>query len=529
MGQGGTRNGGGRNGGLGMLYGKPITPEALEEAKRDYFIFHWERSGSFPDHDHVSSTEIERGAYERLILKAKATELGIHISDEAQVAHADEFLRSLGRDNQAVPMSMFLEKVLQPEGLNAADFQRFMADDLAIDQLIQTLGLSGALVPPQEAAQIYDREHQEAMAQAVFFSSSNYLSKVSVTPAAVSLFYTNYMAHYRLPERVAINYLEYDLTNFLAETEQKIGKTNIAAQASAIYAQRGAEVVPDAKTPEEAKAKIGEMLLRKSAADTAADKARQFLNVLFAMDPVSPENLVTLAKTNGLTVHTTAPFTEADGPDEFPASADLVKVAFKLNADSPFSPKPIAGAEAVYIIGLASQIPSEVPPFSQIHDRVARDYELHEAATRARMAGTNFYYAATVQMATGKTFAQAALANDQTPFAFKPFSLSSQEIPEAEGHADVNEIKRAAFTTQPGHISPFEPTAEGGFVMFVQSLLPVDEAAKKSELPRYLSQLRRGRENEAFSIWLQLEENRELRNTPVFDELTGHKPAPHSP
>jgi hypothetical protein len=57
----------------------------------------------------------------------------------------------------------------------------------------------------------------------------------------------------------------------------------------------------------------------------------------------------------------------------------------------------------------------------------------------------------------------------------------------------------------------------------------VDEAAKKSELPRYLSQLRRGRENEAFSIWLQLEENRELRNTPVFDELTGHKPAPHSP
>ena len=50
-------------------------------------------------------------------------------------------------------------------------------------------------------------------------------------------------------------------------------------------------------------------------------------------------------------------------------------------------------------------------------------------------------------------------------------------------------------------------------------MLPVDEASKNAGLKDYLSQLRRGRGNEAFNLWLQAEANRELRNTPVFDEL----------
>jgi hypothetical protein len=109
----------------------------------------------------------------------------------------------------------------------------------------------------------------------------------------------------------------------------------------------------------------------------------------------------------------------------------------------------------------------------------------------------------------------------------KPFSLSSQDIPDAEGHADVNQLKQAAFfDTQVGHMSQFIATADGGFVLFVQSLLPVDQAVKNVELPKFLSQMRRARETEAFNLWLQGEANRELSDTPVFAEITGGKPAP---
>jgi hypothetical protein len=312
----------------------------------------------------------------------------------------------------------------------------------------------------------------------------------------------------------------------MAAAEQKIGKTNLAAQVDATYAQRGQELVPDAMTPEEAKAKIRVMMLRQAAAVTAGSEAKQFLTTLFAMDPVLPENLVTLAKKNGLTVHTTAPFTEADGPDEFAAPAKLIEDAFKLNPDSPFATVPIPGAEAVYVIGLANRLPSEVPPLDQIQSRVVRDFTDHEAAVKARIAATNFYYSATVQMAAGKTFAQTAIAEGQTPFALRPFSLSSPEVPEAAGHAELNEIKQAAFTTPPGRVSRVEPTAEGAFVMFVQSLLPIDEKLKEAKMPGFLEQVRQQGETEAFNLWLELQENREFRNTKVFDELTGHKSAP---
>ena len=115
------------------------------------------------------------------------------------------------------------------------------------------------------------------------------------------------------------------------------------------------------------------------------------------------------------------------------------------------------------------------------------------------------------------------MAAGQSPQALTPFSLSSQEVAELNDRAELSQLKQAAFTTPPGRLSNFFPTADGGFVLFVQSLLPVDEAKKTTELPQFISQVRRGRENEAFNLWLQTEANRELRNTPVYAEMSGGK------
>ena len=191
----------------------------------------------------------------------------------------------------------------------------------------------------------------------MFFSASNYLAQVAVAPAAVAQFYTNNMAVYREPDRVEVNYLAYDLTNYLAAAEQKLGKTNLASQIETYYAQHGPESVPDAKTPEEAKAKIRDAILRQGALATATEQAKQFVTELFAMDPVLPENLVTLARQKGLAVHTTAPFAATEGPEEFPAPAELAKIAFKLNADSPFS-KPITVRTPFMSSGWRSSCPA---------------------------------------------------------------------------------------------------------------------------------------------------------------------------
>jgi hypothetical protein len=330
------------------------------------------------------------------------------------------------------------------------------------------------------------------------------------------------MAAYREPDRVQVYYIAIEASNFLAAAEQKIGKTNVTLQAASYYNQHGMEAVPDAKTPEEAKAKIAELIVHQGALAAAAEQAKAFVTDLYAMDPVKPENLVTLAKQKGVAVRTSSPFSATTGPVEFSAPTEFTKSAFKLNADSPFS-KPIAGTDAIYIMALAGQLPTAIPPLDQIKARVTQDFQERSAAALAQSAGTNFFITATVQMAAGKTFAQAAISAGQSPLVLTPFSLSSSEVPEAGDHAEVGQLKQAAFTTPAGHISNFFPTSDGGFVLFVQSLLPLDETKKTADMPQFLSQIRRARQNESFNLWLETEASHELRDTPVYTEMAGGK------
>jgi hypothetical protein len=104
--------------------------------------------------------------------------------------------------------------------------------------------------------------------------------------------------------------------------------------------------------------------------------------------------------------------------------------------------------------------------------------------------------------------------------------LSSKDILEADEHGiDARQIQYVAAQTQPGRMSPFVPTSDGGFVLFVESLMPVDEKLRSEEMPKFLQQLRQRRLSEMFSRWLFTEENRELASTPVPKEVAADKSA----
>ncbi len=507
------------NGGYGTIYGKPVTVTDMQRARGEFFIYYWLRSnGQWPDKAGVmSSDELERQTYIRLLIAKKASQLNIHVSEEAVATAASEFLRSIGRNGQPVKMQDFLERVLAPERLGIQDLQDFLRSELVVQQLIQTYGLPGALVTPQEAGMIYDHENQEVSAQAVFFAASNYLAQVSLNPAAIAQFYTNRMATYREPNRVQISYVYYNITNYLAQSKAEWEKTNFNEYVDSVYAQYGATEFADAKTPEEAKAKIRELVIRNRALADARQDANAFASELFAIEPIKAGNLADLAQKKHLTVRTTAPFDDNTGPSEFEASSAFIKAAFQLNDESPYA-GPLITENGLYVVALANQLPSAIPPLENIKARVTQDYREYAAVLLAQQAGTNYYHNLTTQMAAGKTFAQAAVAAGQTPLVLPPFSLSTTYMPELGGHAGIGQIKQAAFTTTTGRVSPFEPTADGGFILFVQETLPIDATKKTADLPQFTSQIRRGRENEAFNMWLAGEINRQLQAIPVFQK-----------
>ena len=515
-----NRNGGvGGNGDYGRLYGHKITQLDYINAQREFYLFYWVRNNEWPNRNpNFKDRDLEEQIYLRLMLTKKAEALGIHVDDKAAADAAAEMLLSIGRNGQSVPLPAFVKQVLAPEGLTAEDFERFARSDLVIQQLIQTLGLAGTLITPQEAANAYQRMHQQVSAQIVFLSASNFLSQVAVTPEFVAQFYTNYLAQYRLPDRVQVNYVEFNLTNFLAQSKAEWAKTNLEDNVNAAFQKYGMSEFPDAKTPDEAKAKIREGRIRERALADARTQANEFANAAFNLSPLRADNLATVAKQKGLNVRLTAPFASQYGPEEFSAPPAFSKAAFALTADDPLA-GPILGPTSLYVIALARQLPTEIPPLDQIRDRVTQDFRTVQATMMAQRYGTNFAPALAGQLIAGHTFGAACIAAGLKHETLPPFSPSTQELPELANRAGLPQVQQAAFSTQPGHASGFEETEDGGFIVYVQSRMPVDTSAMNAELPQFTAKLRRARESEAVNQWIQAEASREFKNIPAFQKL----------
>ncbi len=525
----GTPGRGGRGGGgsmdLGTLYGRPVTEMDYDQARNDFDLFWMFNNGNWPEKDtSLNQAEIDKQVYANIMFLRKAQSLGVAVSDQTVVTQASQMLgttainRAMGnRSGKAVSMDEFTKELLTPHGLNAADYQHFITTQMTVEQLQLSMGLAGGIISPQEIDSLYNHEFQEASTEAVFFSASNYVDKVTATPGAVGEFFTNYMAYYRQPDRVQINYVWLNITNYLKQSQDEWSKTNFNQIIDSLYLKTDPSQFGDAKTPEAAKAKIREYLIRQRADVDAAKVARDFVDTLFGMSPVKLENFAAVAKQKGLDAHLTAPFSQENAEGVLPEIPDLAKTAFALNADSPFS-DAIPGGDGIYMIGLAAQLPSAMPSFGEIRAQVTRDYQMQKAAALAREAGTNFCVAAPVQMALGKSFAQAVQAEGLSVVTPAPFSLESQEVPEIGNHVELNTYKQAVFTTTPGHTSQLIATRDGGFAVYVKFILPPTAAMKAEELPRFVAQLRRSRENEAFSMWANAEASREFANVPALQK-----------
>ncbi|HEX7653741.1 MAG TPA: SurA N-terminal domain-containing protein, partial [Verrucomicrobiae bacterium] len=390
-----TRGGrGGAGGTYGTIYGHELTGEEVARARNDFAIYFLLNYGEWPEKSrNINAYQIDQQTYVNLLLALKAKAMGVSVPEDAvaeaagRLLGAPSLVRSFG-GNGPVPMDKFVEYVLKPKNLTVDDFQHSVRFQIAADQLRKTLGLSGALVPPQEASGLYDRENQQAAAQVVFFSSSNYVSKVTVSPAVVAQFYTNRQAAYRVPERMTLNYVYFNVTNYLAQAKAEWAKTNFDQLVDSLYKQNMATMFKDTKA-DDAKAKIREELVFKRAMADANDQAAAFVTELFAMSPVNPNNLVTLAQKQNLAPKVTAPFAAGNQPVEFANAPNLMRSVYNLNGETPYTDR-VMGEDGFYVVGLGQEYPSYNPNYTDIAERVKLDYLNESAAALARQAATNF-------------------------------------------------------------------------------------------------------------------------------------------
>ena len=106
---------------------------------------------------------------------------------------------------------------------------------------------------------------------------------------------------------------------------------------------------------------------------------------------------------------------------------NFVQAAFKLSADTPFS-SPVVEEDAVYILALDRRVPSEVPPFESVRDRVTADWRYEQAVQQARQAGQAFQATLTNGLAAGKSFTELCTAAKLKPVLLPPVSLATRSV-----------------------------------------------------------------------------------------------------
>jgi len=506
-------------GNRGTIDGRTVTDTEYLQAKTEARLMFFLRYGDWPDNGPARKEwNEERETYTWLFFTRKLEEFNIHTPVDAVGEEASRLLKQFNR-GENYPLETFVDQVLLRHNVTAEDFQRFLEHRLSIQQMQSVMASAGKLVPPGEIQSLYVQSHQEMEVSPVVFAASNYLANIPEPgPALLGQYYTNNLAKYRLPDQMQVSYVFFNVTNFYPEAEKELG-TNLAHDVEEDFRKIGTNWMQLGKTPEEAKIKMREYLIRGQAYTNAMEKARAFNADVATNNSLRAEILNEVAKGRGMEVKITQPFDKEYGPSDihlpssYPASA-----LFNLNAESPFMGGVVQGLDGPYIIAFDKLIPSHIPLLNDIRKQVVEDCRNDSAKQLARHTGQAFAEAATNGLAQGKTFEAICSGARLTPLQIPPFSLSSESIAQIQDPTELGILKQATFTTDIGHVSQYVGTEEGevGMVVYVRQRLPIDAVKMKAELQEFGNMVRQQRENEVYGTWFNREASTSLRDTPAL-------------
>lgn len=503
-------------GDFGSIFGQPVTQLQLAEALREGRLSYRLRFNEWPSDD--QKAELNRLANQRLFLDAELKLHKITVTDEAAARYTKLMMGV--RPDDPMPMDhfkQFVQNDLEARGqLSMADFDRFVRHQAGQEYLISLYGMSGKLITASEAEFFYRRENEPMVVETVSFPASEFYSQTEPSEEEIKEYFTKHEADYRLPDRVQVNYVQFNGRNYLTNVDKTLG-TNIDDRIDELYHEQGPDAFKDAAgktlSQTEAEAKIKDELRTRTSLGLATKDAEAFVTDLAQGHdddhPYTTNDLFTLARAKGLTVKTTPPFDENNGTPVLDVPPTRLQVLFQLRSDDPddkersmiYAPSPLLGTNAVYVLGLERRLPSQLRTLAEVRDQVIRDYRRDKSAELAKAAGERFAAAVQVGIAQGRSFDTICAGEFVKPVTLPPFSLSSTNNTVITNKSEFETLQSTCFNTPVGQSTKLIPTETGGMVAYVRNRMPVDEATMRRQLPDFLERLRQQRQIAAFEDW----------------------------
>ena len=503
---------------LGSINGEPITVEQLNASMREARLFFRLRGGVWPDASDRNK-QLQNWADQSLVMQSLMKEYKLTATTDAAARFTKEQLFGVP-PGQSMPTDVLNEwlknDLMGKGGLTMDDLDRFARHQAAQQYLIGLFGMSGKLITPKEAEFTYLRENEPMVVQIASFPTSNYYSATPPSEAELQEYFTKHEAEYRLPDRVQINYVLFQPSNYFASADKLMG-TNVDEQIDGYYHKIGPEAFKDEAGQQlsaaDATAKLKKQMQMSAAMQVAKKEAYTFLTDLSQghddTHPYKSSDLEKLAKTKGLTVSTTEPFDKKSGSKQIELGFRALEMIFSMRDDAPedpgrtmlYVPAPLTNSTAVFVAGLQKRIPSELQTLAAVHDQVLKDYRESKAVAADKDAGEKFAAALQFGLTQGKTFDAVCAAQGVKSETLPTFALTTTNAPAGMDKVSFQQLQEAAFTVPVGQSSKFITTTDGGVVAFAKERLPVDETRKERELPFYLARMREQRSMVAFQEW----------------------------
>jgi peptidyl-prolyl cis-trans isomerase D len=358
--------------------------------------------------------------------------------------------------------AQLVETALTPQGFTERELNDIVRGSLVLQRIKQLIDSAPAVSDTETA--FLRRMFQPVTGAAIVFKLEDFAKNVKPTDAEIEAYFKTNAARFVTPEWRSVRYVSFPLPTDAQKLE---GKAKIDAQ----------QKVADASDT-----------FATRAATEGFEKAAQALGLKVETTPAFNQQGQ---------INSTSPDAAAQAISSAGPVATLAPVAFTLSQKAPVSGVIQNGDTGFLVAELANVTPSRPMTLDEAKPEIVQALTDTTARTALQKAATDAIAKLRAAIKGGQPFAQAATAAGLKTETFANLSLFDQNTPPNQGR-----YGEPATRLEENEIGGFQPSEEGGFIVWLEKRSPLDEKTYAQYRDMLTSQTLSTRERILWLEWL---------------------------
>jgi len=455
---------------LGELFGEKVMSREYDQARRHTYLWYVLSSGSMPPTTDEMVAMVRKEAWQRVAALRKAASEKIGVSDQEVVQQIQQL--SIFQGNNGLFDAHVYQSILGYLGISSHELEGIFREQITLHKLI-VRSEQAALISPNELRTAYHLYTDRFVLQTAVFPREQIEKEVTISREEADLFFVENRELFRMPARVRVSYVEWAVSNFMAQVEIPEGAAlEFYNQNIENYRVENEDelALVEYKPFEEAVEEINQQLVEVAARRLAIEEATTLVADTSPKAEGEEPDFAGAVDSADLLVKTLPAF---DGDDELSGidgTAPFRQAAFRLedNTYGSFS-DAVVGKDSVYVLSLEKQYPSFLPDFEVVEDQVMEEAR-REAVRKALVdRALGLQTQLSEELAAERSFEEVLSPYQLEIETTEEFDLSAELEHE---YADV--LIPICLDTAEGELCRFVPVEEGILIAFVAQRKTID-------------------------------------------------------